>query len=287
MQVARLTAVTRGDTRTILLSPGHVVTLGRSSRCTVPLRDRKVSRVHCQVSFDQGHVVAADLDSRHGMQHLGQKKTILAMQAGDGFHIGETFVRFVALMEVDDATVASWFAPGGIYAPRTAAEVAADAAADAAAEAEEDGDDAANDNAASAASSAAPSAPVAAGRDPSLDAFFAAADVPPPAATPAPAPAAAAAPVADVVPPPEPAPTPRVVMPIREPELGDYPDFGPDVARGQPQRRRASAGKTLAARLAAESIVFSIHMALCLVLLLALRVAVGLDIYRLFGFGGS
>jgi pSer/pThr/pTyr-binding forkhead associated (FHA) protein len=278
MQVARVTAVTRGDTRTFLLSSGHVVTLGRSSKCTVPLRDRKVSRVHCQLSFDQGHVVAADLDSRHGLQHLGQKKTILAMQVGDGFHIGETFVRFVATVEVDDATVAAWFAPGGIYAPRSAAEAAADAEED-----EADADDAANE-----VDEPAPPAPLPSAR-PAPPASVEAPPSPPQAPLPdlvvvSPEFAARVAANAEPIAAARVAAAP-VAATKSQLELGDYPDFTPEMLRGQPQRRRASPGKTFAARLAADSIVFSIHMALCLVLLLALRVAVGLDIYRLFGMG--
>ncbi len=262
MQVARLSAVTRGDARTFVLRPGHATTLGRSSRCTVPLRDRKVSRVHCQLTFDQGHVVAADLDSRHGLQHLGQRKTILAMKVDDGFHIGETFVRFVAIDEVDDATVAAWFAPGGKYAPRPTVDAEAEAEADDAADEGEEPEPRADVPAevvAEPSHRAQPDVPVG-------DAGFAPAD-------PAPAAASAAGPVSTS--PPGFA-------------LDDYPDLGQEVPRPQAlaRRRPPSAGKALGARLAAESIVFSIHMVLCVVALLVLRAAFGFDIYRAFGFAG-
>lgn len=270
MEVARLSAITRGRTRTFVLRPGTVTTLGRSSRCTVPLRDRKVSRVHCQLTFDQWHVVAVDLDSRHGLLHRGERQPLLALPPGDGFHLGETFVRFVAVDQVDDATVAAWFAPDGIYAPRPidAAEADADEA--------EDAENAEND----ADESVPPASPTA---------------VPMrmPAAPSAPRPADDRLPVAvgpsrgDQAPPASPA-LPSVVAD----DAGrsgfaatDYPDVEPEILRPQPlpRRREATARKAFAARLAAEAIVFSIHMAFCLALLLTLRVA-GFDIYRVFGF---
>ncbi|MFY9344988.1 MAG: FHA domain-containing protein [Planctomycetota bacterium] len=263
MEVARLSAITRGEARTFVLRPGHATTLGRSSSCTVPLRDRKVSRVHCQLTFDQGHVVAVDLDSRHGLLHLGERKPMLALRPGDGFHLGETFVRFVAVDQVDDATVAAWFAPGGLYAPRPADG------------AEPDDEDAANDDDEPARPVTAPPAPPAAAaataaNTPVADDFV---TWQPRVAQPAPAAPAPRAPAAAPARPAEPAP-------------GDYPDVEAEILRPEPlsRPRQPSAAKAFAARLTGEAIVFSIHMALCLALLLTLRAAAGFDIYRIFGF---
>jgi hypothetical protein len=233
----------------------------------VPLRDRKVSRVHCQLTFDQGHVVAIDLDSRHGLLHVGERKPILALRPGAGFHLGETFVRFVAIDQVDDATVAAWFAPGGLHAPRPVDDAEADA------------EDAANDGEEPSVPTAPTAAPAAAAA--AAGALADAWDdvvvrqpggVQPSAASPPPH-APAAAPVAATARPAEPAP-------------GDYPDVESEVLRPEPlaRRRCASPAKAFAARLTGEAIVFSIHMALCLALLLGLRAAVGFDLYRVFGF---
>lgn len=260
MEVARLSAITRGNARTFVLRPGTVATLGRSSRCTVPLRDRKVSRVHCQLTFDQGHVVAVDLDSRHGLLHRGERQPLLALPPGDGFHLGETFVRFVAVDQVDEATIAAWFAPGGIHAPRPVDAAEADA---------EDAEDVANDGDEPAPSTSPPGA--------RSEARSADDQPPAPAWPPRGAQASPASPM----------PPAAVAAVVSRGGSGsaDYNDVAPEILRPQPlmRRREASSGKAFAARLAAEAIVFSIHMAFCLVLLLTLRVA-GFDIYRVFGF---
>ena len=113
MDLARMAATTRGVVTEFVIRPDEAVTLGRSKRCTVPLRDRKVSRRHCQVSFARQQVVAVDLASSHGIQHLGARQQMVVLAPGDGFHLGDTFVRFLAVESVDDAVAAEWFGPGG------------------------------------------------------------------------------------------------------------------------------------------------------------------------------
>ena len=39
---------------------------------------------------------------------------MVALAVGDGFHLGETFVRFVAVDRLDDAAAAALFAPGSL-----------------------------------------------------------------------------------------------------------------------------------------------------------------------------
>lgn len=247
MDIARIAATTRGVVTEFLIRPDEAVTLGRSRSCTVPLRDRKVSRRHCQLSFARHQVVVVDLDSSHGILHLGVRQQMFALAPGDGVHLGDTFVRFVAVDAVDDAVVAEWFGPGGRH-ERLAPSLAED----------DDGDDiGAADDAVPAEAAAIDLAPAAAA---------------PVSAAPTSAPPASSgsgwgafvagpsAPPADVV---------LLTDPIR---------------RGAPPGPRpASASKTFTARLAAEAIVSAMHMVLCIAILALAKLAFGFDVYRLFG----
>lgn len=261
MQLAKLTATTRGVDRTIVLRPDEAVTIGRSSDCDVPLRDSKVSRRHCQLSFAHGQVVVVDLGSSHGIQHRGVRKPLVALAAGDGFHVGSTFVRFETMVEADDATVAAWFGPGGPYERRVPAPGAGP---------DDAGDELAVDDA------PAPPPP------------------PPPQPQPDVAPVVAAPPVPPV--PPR-APVDDATVPSPAPARSGWDAYVPadadqPVRLGEPLRRaedarpRAAApDKAFAARLAAEAVVFAIHMLLCLALLAGLKLAVGFDVYRALGIG--
>lgn len=253
MQIAKLTATTRGEARAIALRPDEAVTLGRSSECDVPLRDAKVSRRHCQLSFAMGQVVAVDLGSSHGLQHRGGRKPLVALAIGDGFHLGDTFVRFQEVVDADEATLAAWFGAGGPHERRAGATDGGD----------DDGDDVAAladdlDVGPPSPAAAAPSLAWADGVDPAVR-----------AASPAPAPARSGW---DAFVPPEP---PRA--PARDDE--------PLRLQPEPRPRSAPASKAFAARLAADSIVFSIHMTLCVALLVALKLLAGFDLYRAFGMG--
>lgn len=284
----------RGESRTFVIRPGDAATLGRSSHCTVPLRDPKVSRRHCQLSFAQGHVVAVDFDSRHGILHLGQRKAILALQPGDGIHVGETFVRFAAVDEVDEATVAGWFAPGGIYAAPPADPFAGEVEDDA----EGEGGDRLDGDAGPVAAAAA--APTSRAEDPPATPSERVAAWPPapPAGAPSDPPPAAAPPLRAAEPPrQQAAPTIAPAAPASpawrtdDADADDYPEVArpgePLRLRPESRRRPASAPKAFTARLAAEAIIFSIHMVLCIALLLALRAVFGFDLYRAAGFAGG
>lgn len=94
MQVARLVASTHGRRQPFDVRPGDVHTLGRSSQCTVPIDDVKVSRQHCLLRLAGQHLVVEDLDSGNGVKFRGQRVANATLQPGDGFHIGYTFVQF-------------------------------------------------------------------------------------------------------------------------------------------------------------------------------------------------
>ncbi len=91
--IATLTASARGKTIRFEVQSGQPMTIGRSSRCSVRLRDAKVSRQHCQVSFVDGKLIVTDLGSTQGVQFRGQRCAQFELEVGDGFHVGETYVR--------------------------------------------------------------------------------------------------------------------------------------------------------------------------------------------------
>ncbi|MBM3961751.1 MAG: FHA domain-containing protein [Planctomycetes bacterium] len=278
MELARMAATTRGVVTDFLIRPDEAVTLGRSSSCTVPLRDPKVSRRHCQLSFAQGRVVAVDLASSHGLLHRGARAPMVALAVGDGFHLGETFVRFVAVDRLDDAAAAALFAPGGAHERRAAA-----------------GDDVADDEPERAPSEAAvaataqsllPPTPPAPPPGP-VAAAVVFADEAPPAIPPSAAGAVRAAEASAVAPP-----TAATIAGGAGWDAFAASDRAPDVVRLPPSNRRApmptapSAAKSFAARLAAEAIVSAMHLALVVVVLLLVKKAFGFDLYRAFGMGG-
>lgn len=96
MEVAQLTAASSGETMRFEVRAGEPATLGRSSQCSVKLRDPKVSRVHCQLTLAAGRVQVLDLDSSQGLVHRGLPSKAFELEIGDGFHLGTTFVRFEA-----------------------------------------------------------------------------------------------------------------------------------------------------------------------------------------------
>jgi hypothetical protein len=96
MQIGKLTATTRGETVRFELHPGKPVTLGRSSRCTVKVIDPKMSREHCRLEFVNGKLLVTDLASSHGLTYRGRTLASFEIDVGDGFHVGQTFIRFDA-----------------------------------------------------------------------------------------------------------------------------------------------------------------------------------------------
>ncbi len=116
MRRARLHATTRGTTHRFEVAEGDVVTLGRSSSCTVRILDERVSRQHCRIEWQDGRLVVTDLQSSHGVIHLGNRVERLELAAGTGFDIGQTRV---AVDAVDDV------APVRVPAPEPELHMAA------------------------------------------------------------------------------------------------------------------------------------------------------------------
>lgn len=107
MELARLTATTEGHTQAFVVLAARPLTLGRSSRCGLRLRDPKVSREHCCLTYFGGDLLVNDLGSAHGLVFHGERNESFRLKVGDGFHLGRTFVRFDALGAIDDAELAA------------------------------------------------------------------------------------------------------------------------------------------------------------------------------------
>ncbi|MEY4672283.1 MAG: hypothetical protein RL148_67 [Planctomycetota bacterium] len=122
MRSARLHATTRGTTHRFEVTEGSPATLGRSSACTVRILDERVSRQHCRVEWDQGKLVATDLQSSHGVVHRAQRVQRLELEAGTSFHIGQTLVVVDSVDEVAAPVPAA--EPEAAVAARDAAELA-------------------------------------------------------------------------------------------------------------------------------------------------------------------
>ncbi len=104
MRIGKLTATTRGQTTRFELHAGQTLTLGRASHCAIRVRDNKVSREHCQLRLVDGRLLVTDLGSSHGLTYLGELCSEFTIEAGDGFHVGKTFVRFEFEASGDDRT---------------------------------------------------------------------------------------------------------------------------------------------------------------------------------------
>src|SRR5215212_1141781 len=75
--------------------PAGLITLGRATDCTIPLKDRYLSRRHAEVVFQNGSALVRDCGSVNGTMLNGQKlTTAVALQAGDKIVLGDTEVVF-------------------------------------------------------------------------------------------------------------------------------------------------------------------------------------------------
>ncbi|HKO56704.1 MAG TPA: SpoIIE family protein phosphatase [Thermoanaerobaculia bacterium] len=75
--------------------PPHTITLGRAVECTVPIRDRFLSRMHAEISYDGGRWVVRDLGSVNGTLLNGVRLSEAAtLRPGDRIGLGDTEVVF-------------------------------------------------------------------------------------------------------------------------------------------------------------------------------------------------
>ena len=81
--------------RTVELSAGKTLVLGRGEDCDVQLADPRASRVHCKLQVSDDGVILADAGSTWGTRLNGSPvKDQQRLKAGDVIELGETQIRF-------------------------------------------------------------------------------------------------------------------------------------------------------------------------------------------------
>jgi serine phosphatase RsbU (regulator of sigma subunit) len=77
--------------------PPQTITLGRASDCTIPIRDRFLSRKHAEIIYSEGEWFVRDCGSVNGTMLNGAKLTgMAALRAGDRIILGDSEVVFHA-----------------------------------------------------------------------------------------------------------------------------------------------------------------------------------------------
>ena len=87
------------------------VTLGRGEEARIRVRDRWVSRRHCEVNLVEGKPLLRDLGAKHGTYVNGQLVTEVQLSPGDEIRIGLTSLR------VEDLAATNEEPGGGLHAP--------------------------------------------------------------------------------------------------------------------------------------------------------------------------
>lgn len=83
---------------------GPLITLGRATECTVPIKDRYLSRKHAEIVFESGRWAVRDCGSVNGTLLNGTKLTMVTpLRPGDRIVLGDSEVIF----EPDDADTTS------------------------------------------------------------------------------------------------------------------------------------------------------------------------------------
>jgi len=82
--------------RTIELSEGGRLTIGRGDKSDTHLKDLGVERLHCEVMWEAGKIQLVDLDSVGGTMVDGQKITETELKNGQEFQVGGTRLKLLA-----------------------------------------------------------------------------------------------------------------------------------------------------------------------------------------------
>jgi serine/threonine protein kinase len=103
--------------RMFVLVPGQVLLLGRGRATETRLADLRVSRLHCEVQAEDGHVLVRDSNSAGGTFVNGKRVTRRRLRPGDVLQIGETLLR----LEEAEIAEQSTLVQGGVVPARPAA----------------------------------------------------------------------------------------------------------------------------------------------------------------------
>jgi len=80
------------------------ITLGRSPTNNIFIRDKNVSRVHCQIVVTEKGCILTDLQSTNGTFVNGEQAAECELSVGDEIRIGTTLLR-LELMGEEGATI--------------------------------------------------------------------------------------------------------------------------------------------------------------------------------------
>jgi len=81
------------------LHENREITIGRSPTNNIFVRDKNVSRVHCQIVVSSGAVTLTDLQSTNGTFVNNERTTECALKASDLIRVGTTLLE---LEEIDE-----------------------------------------------------------------------------------------------------------------------------------------------------------------------------------------
>lgn len=89
-QVASFTLVQPNTAPARLALHDHVITIGRANDCTIPIRDRFLSRHHAEIRFETGNWILRDSGSANGTTLNGSRvENPVTLQPGDRIAFGD------------------------------------------------------------------------------------------------------------------------------------------------------------------------------------------------------
>lgn len=74
----------------------NYATIGRSSHCTVGIKDIKLSRIHCEIVQDDADFILVDLHSQNGTRVNEQLVLETILKPGDKIQVGRAEITFHA-----------------------------------------------------------------------------------------------------------------------------------------------------------------------------------------------
>jgi len=93
----QVTFKSKDGERIIVKITDQPVTIGRSAKCEIVLRDDNVSRQHCRISLWDGEYIVKDLDSANGTFVNGERVDEAVLKNGDLVACGDTNLMVMGL----------------------------------------------------------------------------------------------------------------------------------------------------------------------------------------------
>ncbi|HUG90241.1 MAG TPA: FHA domain-containing serine/threonine-protein kinase [Planctomycetaceae bacterium] len=120
-------AITSGPDqgRTVPLSDGQKILIGRGQEATLQLSDPRASRKHCQVKADGPRVVVSDAGSSSGTFVNGRQVQEAELKPGDVIRVGDTELAFRVAAGHDQSTLVSAAELGARPKPAVAQDLSA------------------------------------------------------------------------------------------------------------------------------------------------------------------